>query len=33
VLAYTAAGLAVLALGLVAVIAGRRRGRLRREPT
>jgi uncharacterized repeat protein (TIGR01451 family) len=31
VLTYTAAGLAVLALGLVAVVA-RRRGRLRRQP-
>jgi uncharacterized repeat protein (TIGR01451 family) len=32
VLMYTAAGLAVLALGLVAAVVARRRGRLRRQP-
>jgi uncharacterized repeat protein (TIGR01451 family) len=32
VLAYTAGGLAVLALGLVAAVVARRRGRLRRQP-
>jgi uncharacterized repeat protein (TIGR01451 family) len=32
VVAYTAGGLAVLALGLVAAIVARRRGRLRRQP-